>query len=543
MRERHGHRGPVGRGGRDRLMAGSVTPGAADIGEANSVVHAFIGRHVDSGSGSAVAIRTPERSISYGDLRALVNRTGNALRALGLQPEQRVAMAVADGIEFAAIFFGAISIGAVAVPLSTRLTASEYRTVLRDSRAKAIVSEAAIAPILDEIRDDLPHLGATLVVGGDHAGWQRFEALVAAESSGLREEPMSLDDMAFWLYTSGTTGQPKAAVHARRTLFACRQYGVEVLGASKETRVLATSKLFFAYALSTALLIPLYVGGQTFLHPSWPDVSTTVATIREFQPTLFFSVPTFYARLLRADLPPDTFASVKLCVSAGECLPEEIYNSFERRFGVPILDGIGATEAIFIFISNRPDRRRPGSSGVEVPGTDARISSPDGAEVAPGEPGVLWVRSPSAALGYWNRVDLTRRVFNGDWYRTGDVFSKDVEGFYHHLGREDDYFKVAGLWVSPAALERAALQHPDVAGAGAIGTEDEQARVQPVLFVVAKDPGAVAPTFLTELDALIAANVAPHQRPRRIVLVPELPRTATGKLQRFKLQEIARAGA
>ncbi|MGI8877519.1 MAG: benzoate-CoA ligase family protein [Candidatus Limnocylindria bacterium] len=499
------------------------------------LVHRFIERHLDEGRAADVAIRTPSRALTYGELAAQVNRVGNALRDLGVEPEQRVAVLLADGVELAATFFGALKIGAVPVLLNTRLTADDYRGILSDARAKVLVVDETLAGIALRIQPELSRLASVLVVGAAPEGLASFERAVAAASAELVPEPMSLDDMGFWLYTSGTTGQPKAAIHARRTLLAAEHYGVQVLGVTPGDRIFATSRLFFAYALGNALLIPLLTGAETFLHPSWPDVPTAVGVARDFRPTLLFSVPTFYARLLRDEAPAEAFSSVRLFVSAGERLPEELGLSIERHLGAPVLDGIGATETIFMFLSNQPDLRRPGASGVEVPGTEARILDPEGGPVAPGERGVLWVKTPSSAVGYWNRVDQSRETFAGGWYRTRDVYSRDADGFFHHHGREDDYFKVAGMWVSPAALEQAILAHPGVVDAGAVGLPGEHGLIKPVAFIVPRDARADRDVLCAELEAFVAARVEPHQRPQRIVPVPELPRTATGKLQRYKL--------
>src|SRR5439155_919245 len=289
-------------------------------------------------------------------------------------------------------------------------------------------------------------LAHVIVAGGGAA--TGLEALQARASDALPAEAVDGDAMAFWLYTSGTTGGPKAAIHRHRDLLACRHYGIDVLGATEEDRTFATSKLFFAYALGNALLVPLFVGARTFLDPRWAEPDAVARTVTAFRPTLFFSVPTFYARMLRAELPPDTFRSVRACVSAGERLPVDVYESWRERFGVEILDGLGATETIFMVLSNRPGRIRPGSAGTPVPGTEARLLDAAGREVADGVEGVLHVRTPSLSPSYWRRHAESRRAFVGDWFRTGDVCVRDADGSFHHLGREDDLFKVAGLWVS-----------------------------------------------------------------------------------------------
>jgi benzoate-CoA ligase family protein len=488
-----------------------------------NAVTAFLDDRLAARQGDRSAIVTPSATTTYGELLTAVNRTGNALRALGVAPEQRVALLLPDGVEWVAAFFGALRIGAVAVPLNTRLTPADLVAPLRDSRAKVLVGDAGLVGPLRPALAELPWLKVI-----------EPEDLLRGGAPALDPEPMSDDDMAFWLYTSGTTGAAKAAVHLHRDLLACRHYGLHVLRATAGDRVFATSKLFFAYALGNGLLIPLYVGGQTFLHPAWPDPAIVAEAMTRFRPTLFFSVPTFYARLLRSDLPRATFASLRCAVSAGERLPEEVYRAVRERFGLEILEGMGATETIFMVLSNRPGESRAGSSGTPVPGTEARLLDGDGREVAEGAEGVLHVKTPSASPFYWNRAEQSRRAFVGEWFRTGDVYARDAEGFYHHRGREDDLFKVAGMWVGPGDVEAALLAHPDVAEAGVVGAEDESGLTKPFAFVVPK-AGADA-AFAGALARLAEEKLAPHQRPRRIFVVPELPRTATGKLQRFLLR-------
>jgi benzoate-CoA ligase len=414
-------------------------------------------------------------------------------------------------------------IGAIAVPLNTRLAPQHWAAMLADSRARAVVADDATAHAL------APWLGARPrchLVTPDAA---------RAASAALDAEPVDADDMAFWLYTSGTTGPPRAAVHLHRDLLAGRGYAEGVLGVSREDRVFSTSKLFFAYALGNALLIPLALGARAFLHPAWADPAVVARVTAAFAPTLFFSVPTFYSRLVRADLPADTFRSVRIAVSAGERLPEEVYTGWRDRFGIEILDGLGATETIFMVLSNRPGRARPGSAGTPVPGTEARLLDADGHEVADGTEGVLHVRAPSVSPFYWRRLAESRRAFVGEWFRTGDVCVRAADGSFQHLGREDDLFKVAGLWVSPADVEGVLLGHLAVADAGVIGAPAADGLVKPVAFVVPRDGAGHA--LRDELRDLADRKLPPHQRPREIRLVAELPRTATGKLQRFQLRE------
>lgn len=500
-------------------------------------LHPLLEAHLEAGRGERVALRTPQGSWTYAQLAEQVNRAGGALRQAGLEPEQRVAFLLPDGIELAAAFLGAMRIGAVAVPLNTRLSAREYRAMLADCRAKLLLVSSELLPEVEAILPELPRLRRVFVVGGGGGGHPGWEEAAAGASAELAPEPVGGDDMAFWLYTSGTTGAPKAAVHLHRVLEAGRHYGEEVLGVTADDRIFATSKLFFAYALGNALLIPLRAGAQSFLLPDWADLDSVLGVLREFRPSLLFSVPTFYNRLLQAEPELKELSSLRLAVSAGERLPAAIFRRFGERYGVPILDGIGATETLYMFLSNRPHAVRPGSSGQPVPGTEARILDAEGGEVGPGGTGVLWVKTPSAAAGYWNRLDRSRETFVGEWYRTRDVFTRDRDGFYFHQGREDDLFKVAGQWVQPAEVEDALREHPAVADVGVVGAPDESGLVKPFAFVIPRPGGPDPERLSSELMAHLVGRVASHQLPRRIELVGELPRTATGKLQRFRLRQ------
>ena len=370
-----------------------------------NAVSAFIDDTAAGRGGARVAIVTRGGATTYRELLGLVSRAGNMLRGLGVEPEQRVAILLPDGVEWVATFFGALRIGAVAVPLNTRLPPAEWLVLLRDSRARVLVAEPTLLSALQPALSEVPHLRAIVATG---AGAGTLDGLLAAADPACAPEAVSSDDMAFWLYTSGTTGGPKAVVHLHRDLLACRHYGLDVLQIGDEDRILATSRLFFAYALGNGLLIPFYAGARTYLDPAWPEPQAVADALREFAPTLFFSVPTFYGRLLRAGLPADAFRSARACVSAGERLPAEIYTAWRERFGVEILDGLGATETIFMVLSNRPGRSRPGSAGVPVPGSEVRLLDPDGRAVGDGEPGVLHVRTPSLSPAYWNRLDASR---------------------------------------------------------------------------------------------------------------------------------------
>jgi len=489
----------------------------------------FVDAPVEEGLGDRTALITSTGALSYASLQRLTDRAALALRARGVEHEHRVGLLLADGPGWAATFFGALKLGAVAVPINTRLTPADLGVVLADCRPRVLVADRGV---LEGAGVDALALGARAVVD--------FDALVAdaAPTGPLLPESVGADAMAFWLYTSGTTGRPKAAVHCHRTLPAGRHFA-ELLGVSAADRVFATSKLFFAYALGNALLIPLHARARTYLHPGWPDLAEVARVMGEFAPTLFFSVPTVYARLLRSDLPADTFRSARLCVSAGERLSADLYEAWRARFGVELLDGIGATETVFMVLSNRPGQSRAGTSGLPVPGTEARLLDPEGHPVADGEEGVLWVRTPSQAAQYYQRLDHSRRTFVGEWFRTGDVYRCDPDGYHVHCGREDDFFKVAGQWVAPAEVESVLLRHPGVLDGGVVGAPEAGGLIKPFAFVVPRDPAGSPEALEADVRGYLEAALAPHQRPRAIRVVSELPRTATGKLQRFRLRELA----
>jgi benzoate-CoA ligase family protein len=476
-------------------------------------------------------VMTPGGVCTASELAILTHRVARGLARLGVAPGDRVALLLHDGVAFAATFLGALRRGAVAVPLSTRLGAAEVAALLVDARAAVVVAE--------------PELAAPLRAAAAAAATRiaAAEDVLAADATPWPAEPVGLEGIAFCLYTSGTTGRPKAAMHRHRTLLAGRHYGLEVLGVSREDRVFATSRLFFAYALGNALLIPLLARAATFLHPAWPDPATVAEVMAAFRPTLLFSVPTLYARLLDADLPRATFASLRAAVSAGEPLPAAIHARFRAGFGVEILEGLGATETVFMVLSNRPGASRPGHAGLPVAGAEVRLL--DGADrpVADGEPGVLWVRAASVAAGYWDRPDESRRAFVDGWFRTGDLFTRDREGFLVHGGREDDRFKVAGQWVVPGEVEAVALGHPAVLEAGLVGAAEGAGLVKPFLFLVPRRAAPSAGALAAEVRALLDARLPAHQRPREIRIVPELPRTGTGKLQRYRLRELVETGA
>jgi benzoate-CoA ligase family protein len=372
----------------------------------------------------------------------------------------------------------------------------------------------------------------------DHAA---FLAAASASGAGTAAEqpaaPTLADSPGFWLYTSGTTGTPKGAMHRHAALRATAgTYARDVLGIRPDDVCYSVPKLFFAYGLGNSLTFPLSVGAATILDPAPPSPARVAATLAAYRPTLFFGVPTFYAALLAADLPADTFAGVRACVSAGEPLPAALYRRFTERFGVEVLDGIGSTEALHIFLSNRPGRVRPGTTGEPVAGYRLRLEDDAGAPVTDGEPGNLYVSGDSIATGYWCRTAVTRRVFRGEWLRTGDTYVRDADGYYTCLGRADEILKAGGIWVAPAEVEARLMEHPDVAAAAVVSVPDDDGLDKPVACVV---PVGGRGVDEAELIAFCRAGLASYKRPRRVLAVDELPLTATGKLQRFKVRAYA----
>ena len=504
----------------------------------------FVDRHIDEGRGAAIAIECEERRVSYASLYEHVNRTGSALRhELGVRPEERVLLLMLDGPEMVFAFFGAIKIGAVPIPINTLWTAPDYEFVLRDSRAAVVIVSAALYP---RIKDAVLKCGWVrhVVIAGNapEASTVSFDGLIAAGQRDLEAEPTHRDAPAFWLYSSGSTGRPKACVHLQHDMTVCAdQYARGVLGITAADRCFSVAKLFFAYGLGNAMYFPFAVGATSILWPGAVAPPLVYDIIERYRPTLFFSVPTHYAMLLahHRESPDFDLSSIRCAVSAGESLPPAIYTRFRERFGVEILDGIGSTEVLHIFISNRRGSVRPGSSGELVPGYEATIVNEDGAPVPAGEVGSLLIKGDSTCAFYWNRHELTKQTIEGHWIRTGDHYYRDQDGFYWFAGRSDDMLKVGGIWVSPAELEHTLLEHPAVGGCGVVGRPDRDGLVKPIAFIVARDGVAPSAELATELQQFARMRLAEYKRPRWVEFVDALPTTATGKVQRFKLRELA----
>ncbi len=491
-----------------------------------------------------VAIRCQGRSVTYAELAANVNRAGNALRELGVEMEQRVVVCCADSPPFAYAFFGAIKIGAVPVPANTILSAAELRYIVEDSRAVAIVVSAPLLPKVLEFRKDVPRLRHVLVSGAPaQPGVLSFEEALAAARPELDPADTSRDDMCFWLYSSGTTGFPKGAVHLQHDMiYSADTYGAGVLGLTERDRTFTVSPLFHAYGLGNGVFFPLRVGASTVYKPERPTPDVVYGLVTTERPTILFSSPAFYAALVAH--PEQNFgydlSSLRFCVSAGEALPKPIFDAWKRRFGLEILDGIGSTEMLHIFISNVAGAARGGTSGTVVPGYRARIVDDDERDLPAGQVGNLWVSGDSAFSLYWNKHDKTKAAIKGEWIVTGDQYHLGTDGVYTYQGRSDDMFKVSGQWVSPAEVEATLMAHPAVLECGVVGLKDKDDLTKPKAFVVLKQGQQPSDALGAELKTFVKTRILPHKYPRWIDFVDELPKTAGGmKIQRYKLRERA----
>jgi benzoate-CoA ligase family protein len=515
------------------------------MGQLFNACEYLLDRRLAAGDGQRLALTGAAGDVSYAELHDRVRRTAAGLRAAGVRPEQRVLMVMSDSPHFVVVYLAAMRVGAIPVPASTMLHSDGIAELLRDSRAAflAITSEfaaaaesaAAAAPELAGVLADTPLPASTRPV---HL---LGELATAAPDDFVYDT--APDSPAFWLYTSGTTGAPKGAMHRHESVrVVCETYGRQVLGIRPDDRCLSAAKAFFAYGLGNSVLFPMAVGAAAVLNPvpARPDVIVEAAA--KYGATLFFAGPTFFANMLRAGLPPDALPGVRLAASAGEALPAALYERWTSRFGIEILDGIGMTEMLHIFLSNRPGQVRPGTTGVAVPGYRLRLADEDsGAEVTePGKPGTLFVSGESAATGYWSRYDASRLVFQGEWLRTGDTYVRDADGYYECLGRTGDMLKASGIWVSPMEVEARLLAHPAVAQAVVVGAADADGLEKPVAYVVLAAPdSADSPVTEAELIDFCREGLPSFKRPRAVVFTEGFPTTATGKVRRVELRAMA----
>jgi benzoate-CoA ligase len=506
----------------------------------------FVDRHLDEGRDNDVAIECGDLRISYRTLFDNVNRVGSALRdELGVRPEERVMLLMLDGPEFIYSFFGAIKIGAVPVPTNTLWTPEDCEYVLADSGARVVIVSAPLHARIAGLGRTCPTLQHVVIVGADNDdGAVGFDALVGRASPTLNAAPTHEDAVAFFLYSSGSTGRPKGCVHLQHDMSVCADaYARGVLAITRADRCFSVAKLFFAYGLGNSMYFPFAVGATSILWPGPATPPVVYDVIERHRPTLFFSVPTHFAMMLAHPARDRDYdlSSIRCAVSAGEALPAALFARFRDRFGVEILDGIGSTEVLHIFISNQPGRIRPGSSGVPVAGYDTRLVDDDGAAVAAGEIGNLLIRGDSTCAAYWNRHEQTKDTIAGHWIRTGDKYRQDEDGFFWFEGRSDDMLKVGGIWVSPIEVEHTLIEHPAVQACGVAGRPDRDALVKPIAYVVVR-PGVPATEELAaDLQRFARERLAEYKRPRWVEFIEALPTTATGKIQRFKLRERAAA--
>jgi 4-hydroxybenzoate-CoA ligase len=513
-----------------------------------NAVSDFVDANVARGLGSKIAFTDPDRSLTYGDLQSRSVRFANALRALGTRQEERVALLLHDMVDYPVAFWGTIRSGSVAIPLNTFLNVSQYAYILADSRASTLVVAAPLAQIIWPVIERLPNLRTVILVGAIEDGKAAFsgrdvrlfdDVIVAADTAPFTADTVS-DEVAFWLYTSGSTGDPKGVKHVHSNLMAtARLFGQGVLGIRQDDVVHSAAKLFFAYGLGNAMTFPLSVGATTALWPERPSPESVFEMMRKHHPTIFYGVPSLFTALLSH---PDICKGagsdrLRLCVSAGEALPAHIGERWRELVGVDVLDGIGSTEVLQTFLSNRPGDIRYGSTGKPVPGYEARIVDETGHELPANEIGELIVRGPSAAEGYWNQRAKSRRTFCGEWVHTGDKFRRDADGYYYYCGRTDDMFKVSGMWVSPFDVEAALTSHEAVLEAAVIGKQDADGLIKPKAFIVLKNGYVADDSLLEKLKLHVKETAGAWKYPRWIDVRSDLPHTATGKIQRFKLRD------
>ncbi|GEL17913.1 benzoate-CoA ligase family protein [Pseudonocardia asaccharolytica] len=512
----------------------------------------LLDRRVTAGDGDRVAVHHPGGTLTYAELAAEVRRVAAGMAAIGVRPEERVLLCMVDDVELFTGILAAMYLGAIAVPSSTMLTGPELGTLVRDSRARVLLGSHQFTEVVHTAAAGAPDLRHVVLTGADGPDsrvlgrgvtgltWRQLLA-AGADSPVTTPYRTWAESPALWLYTSGTTGTPKGAMHRHHDIrHVAETYGQQVLGLRPDDVCLSVAKLFFAYGIGNSMFFPLSVGASAVLEPSRPNPARYAELTRAHGVTLFFAVPSFWGPLLAAGadtVPPDAFATVRNGVSAGETLPARMFHGVRERFGFEVLDGIGSTEALHIFISNIPGKVVPGSSGYPVPGYRVQLRHPDGTVIeTAGEPGMLYISGDSICTGYWCRTDVNRAVFHGEWMRTGDQYVRNDDDSYTCLGRADDVLKVGGIWVSPSEVESRLLEHPDLAEAVVIGVPDADGLDKPIAYVVPR-PGAVVDP--DEVVAFCRAGLAAFKRPRGVVTLAELPKTATGKIQRYRLRALA----
>lgn len=496
----------------------------------------------NAGRAGKTALIDDQGSLTYGQLADQVRRFAGGLAGLGLRREERVLLLAHDSSDWVVAFLGCLHAGVVPVAVNTLLTAKDYAYMLADSRAQAAIVSGALLPTLQTALAEGPGVAHLIVSRGTGlpAGAHDFAALVARSAPAEAVDTHG-EEPAFWLYSSGSTGAPKGTVHTQANLYwTAELYGRAVLGVTESDVVFSAAKLFFAYGLGNALSFPLSVGATVVLMAERATPQAVFKRFTEQKPTIFCGAPTGYGGMLASpDLPPRSAVALRLCSSAGEALPQDIGERWTRHFGVEIIDGIGSTEMLHIFLSNIPGQVRYGTTGFPVPGYTLELRGEDGQPVGQNadgssEIGDLYIQGPSAALMYWNNRAKSRDTFQGGWTKSGDKYVRNADGSYTYAGRNDDMLKVSGIYVSPFEVEGTLVQHPAVLEAAVIGTVDADGLTKTKAFVVLK---AGQQATEAELQAFVKEKLAPYKYPRFIEFLPDLPKTATGKIQRFRLRE------
>jgi benzoate-CoA ligase family protein len=507
-----------------------------DLPEIYNATTTFVDDNIAQGRGRRTAIYYQDQKVTYQEVFEKVNRTGNALKELGLDIENRVLLVLPDSPEFAFSFFGAIKIGAVPIPTNPWMGAKDYEYLLNDSRARAIILHESVLPEIEKVWDRTRYLKRVIVVGKPAGKALSYENLIDNASARLDAETTNRDDVAFWGYTSGSTGSPKGAVHLQHDMITISDLFVKpVLGMNETDLCFSASKMFFSYGLGNSLYFPFRFGASTILWPEKPDPEKILQVIEKYRPTFFFSVPTLFARFLRVEKRYD-LSSLRICLSSGEPLPPAIFHQWKDRFGVELLDVVGSTEATHDFLANRPGRAKAGSSGEVTPAFEAKIVDDEGREVPVGEVGNLMVKGDANAPYYWNKHEQTKKMMQGEWLKTGDTYYCDAEGYYWYCGRSDDMLKVGGLWVSPIEIENTLMEHPAVLEAAVVGGQDADGLLKPKAYVLLKSEFTASVQLQSDLQSHVKSKLAPYKYPRWVEFVDDLPKTVTGKIQRFRLR-------
>jgi len=508
----------------------------------------FVDRHVREGRGDNVCAYTDKGNYSYGDIQKMSNKMANMFKKLDIRMGDRIIMLVLDTPWFYSTFWGAVKMGGVPVPSSTMLTSADYEYYLNDSQARTLVVSSRLLPVINEI-EELRYLQNVIVVDDDGVFAVPYKQMYEQASDEFEPVFTTKDDVAFWLYTSGTTGGPKGAVHSQSDMQYCAEtYGKHIIQITEKDICYSAARLFFAYGLGNAMFFPMSVGGATILNPDPPAPVHVFRLISQYKATIFFGVPTLFGQMLitqekldkekgaGADLKAHDLASVRFCPSAGEALPPDLYQKFKERYGIDILDGPGSTEMLHIYVSNRTGAIKPGSSGQAVPGYEVKIMGDEGQELPTGEIGALWAKGSSTLRYYWRKREKTANTVIGEWVNTGDKYYKDADGYCWPSGRADDMLKVGGIWVSPLEVENCLREHASVMECAVVGAPDDKNLVKPKAFVVLKEGFSQSEELSKELKQWVLDRLAKFKYPRWIVFMDALPKTATGKTQRYKLR-------